>query len=154
MRNPKPAKSIKGKKRVETTEDTPSPDSPMVEETANGEQPEQPPVMEDPVAESLVAKAEQPEDQPANTTKERVSALAVVCVVSSLFGFLGLTSLLGLALGIVALKQMAANPQLSGRHLAILGVCLSTFWLVLWLAAGSALWVGLALVKALFNAIF
>jgi len=85
---------------------------------------------------------------------ERVSALAVVSVVSSLLGFLGITSLLGLALGIVALKQMAVNPQLSGRHLAIMGVCLSVFWLVLLVAMGSFLWVGLELVKALFNAIF
>jgi hypothetical protein len=49
---------------------------------------------------------------------------------------------------------MAVNPQLSGRHLAIMGVCLSVFWLVLLVAMGSFLWVGLELVKALFNAIF
>jgi hypothetical protein len=49
---------------------------------------------------------------------------------------------------------MATNPQLSGRHLAILGVCLSVFWLVLLLAMGSVLWVGMSLLKTLFNAIF
>jgi ABC-type antimicrobial peptide transport system permease subunit len=64
------------------------------------------------------------------------------------------TSLLGLGLGIVALKQMAVNPQLSGRHLAIFGVCLSAFWLALLLAMGSVLWVGMSLMKDLINAIF
>jgi hypothetical protein len=144
MRNPKPAQSAKAKKRDEASKDTPSSESPIVEETSNGEQPSQPPVMKE--------LATEPETAAPNS--ERVSALAVVSVVSSLFGFLGITSLLGLGLGIVALRQMATNPQLSGRHLAILGVCLSVFWLVLLLAMGSVLWVGMSLLKTLFNAIF
>jgi hypothetical protein len=49
---------------------------------------------------------------------------------------------------------MAVNPQLSGRHLAIFGVCLSAFWLALLLAMGSVLWVGMSLMKDLINAIF
>ena len=140
MRNPEP---IEVEEKVET-----KPESPVVEESTNGEQAEQPPVMEKSTPEV------QEEIQTASAPQERVSALAVVSVVCSLLGFLGVTSLLGLGLGIVALKQMAANPQLSGRHLAILGVCLSVIWLVLLLAMGSILWVGLSLMKDLITAIF
>ena len=142
MRNPEP---IEIEEIVET-----KPEPPVVEEPTNGQQPDQPPVMEEPAIEPETPAA----SVAVSASPKRVSALAVVSVVSSLLGFLGITSLLGLALGIVALRQMAANPQLSGRHLAILGVCLSVFWLVLLVAMGSGLWVGLALVKALFNAIF
>jgi hypothetical protein len=145
MRKPE---STKAKKRVESSEATQSSEPPVMEESTNGEQADQSPVMEESIPEV------QAEIQTPSTPQERVSALAVVSVVSSLLGFLGVTSLLGLALGIVALKQMAVNPQLTGRHLAILGVCVSVFWLVLLLAMGSILWVGLELVKALFNAIF
>jgi len=140
MRNPEP---IEVEEIVETKSDPP-----VVEESTNGEQAEQPPVMEKSTPEG------QEEMQTASPSQERVSALAVVSVVCSLLGFLGVTSLLGLGLGIVALKQMAANPQLSGRHLAILGVCLSVVWLALLLAMGSILWVGLSLMKDLITAIF
>ena len=108
----------------------------------------QPPLIEKPTSEV------QEEVQTASPPQKRVSALAVVSAVSSSMGFLGVTSLLGLGLGIVALKQMAVNPQLSGRHLAIFGVCLSAFWLALLLAMGSVLWVGMSLMKDLINAIF
>ena len=140
MRNPEP---IEVEEIVETKSE-----SPVAEESTNGEQAEQPPVMEKSTPEV------QEEIQTASAPQERVSALAVVSVVCSLLGFLGVTSLLGLGLGIVALKQMAANPQLSGRHLAILGVCLSVIWLVLLLAMGSILWVGLSLMNDLITAIF
>ena len=146
MRNPEPIETIEVKEIVETKSAPP-----VVEESTNGEQPDQPPVMEEPAAAEPDTAAATETD---SASSERLSALAVVSVMSSLIGFLGITSLLGLGLGIVALRQMAVNPNLSGRHLAILGVCLSVFWLVLLVAMGSFLWVGLALVKALFNAIF
>ena len=137
MRNPEP---IEVEEKVET-----KPESPVVEESTNGEQAEQPPVMEKSTLEV------QEEIQTASAPQERVSALAVVSAVCSSMGFLGVTSLLGLGLGIVALKQMAVNPQLSGRHLAIFGVCLSAFWLAVLTALGSVLWAGLSLMKDLIN---
>ncbi len=143
MRNPEPTKPIEIEEIVETKPEPPVMEE--VEESTNGEQAEQPPLIEKPTSEEV---------QTASAPQERVSALAMVSVVCSLLGFLGVTSLLGLGLGIVALKQMAANPQLSGRHLAILGVCLSVIWLVLLLAMGSILWVWLLLMKDLVNAIF
>ena len=146
MRNPEPIEPIEVEKIVETKPEPPVMEE--VEESTNGKQAEQPPLIGKSTSEV------QKEIQTASAPQERVSALAVVSVVSSSLGFLGVTSLLGLGLGIVALKQIAANPHLSGRHLAILGVCLSVFWLVLLFAMGSFLWVGLSLVKALFNAIF
>ena len=140
MRNPEP---IEVEEKVET-----KPESPVVEESTNGEQAEQPPMMEKSTPEV------HEEIQTASAPQERVSALAVVSAVCSSMGFLGVTSLLGLGLGIVALKQMAVNPQLSGRHLAIFGVCLSAFWLAVLTALGSVLWAGLSLMKDLINAIF
>ena len=143
MRNPEPTEPIE----VEETKPEP-PVMEEVEESTNGEQAVQPPLIEKSTSEV------QEEVQTASPPQKRVSALAVVSAVSSSLGFLGVTSLLGLGLGIVALKQMAVNPQLSGRHLAIFGVCLSAFWLVLLLAMGSVLWVGMSLMKDLINAIF
>ena len=124
MRNPEPTEPIEIEEIVET-----KPEPPVMEEVEE-------------------------EIQTASTPQERVSALAVVSAVCSSMGFLGVTSLLGLGLGIVALKQMAVNPQLSGRHLAIFGVCLSAFWLAVLTAFGSVLWAGLSLMKDLINAIF
>ncbi len=140
MRNPEP---IEVEEIVETKSEPP-----VAEESTNGEQAEQPPVMEKSTPEV------HEEIQTASAPQERVSALAVVSAVCSSMGFLGVTSLLGLGLGIVALKQMAVNPQLSGRHLAIFGVCLSAFWLAVLTALGSVLWAGLSLMKDLINAIF
>mgnify|MGYP006186496447 FL=1 len=146
MRNPEPTEPIEVEETVETKPEPPVMEE--VEESTNGEQAEQPPLIEKPTSEV------QEEVQTASPPQKRVSALAVVSAVSSSLGFLGVTSLLGLGLGIVALKQMAVNPQLSGRHLAIFGVCLSAFWLALLLAMGSVLWVGMSLMKDLINAIF
>lgn len=146
MRNPEPTEPIEVEETVETKPEPPVMEE--VEESTNGEQAEQPPLIEKSTSEV------QEEVQTASPPQKRVSALAVVSAVSSSMGFLGVTSLLGLGLGIVALKQMAVNPQLSGRHLAIFGVCLSAFWLALLLAMGSVLWVGMSLMKDLINAIF
>ncbi|MFM1557442.1 MAG: DUF4190 domain-containing protein [Limisphaerales bacterium] len=146
MRNPEPTEPIEVEETVETKPEPPVMEE--VEESTNGEQAVQPPLIEKSTSEV------QEEVQTASPPQKRVSALAVVSAVSSSLGFLGVTSLLGLGLGIVALKQMAVNPQLSGRHLAIFGVCLSAFWLALLLAMGSVLWVGMSLMKDLINAIF
>lgn len=146
MRNPEPTEPIEVEETVETKPEPPVMEE--VEESTNGEQAEQPPLIEKPTSEV------QEEVQTASPPQKRVSALAVVSAVCSSMGFLGVTSLLGLGLGVVALKQMAVNPQLSGRHLAIFGVCLSAFWLVLLLAMGSVLWVGMSLMKDLINTIF
>jgi hypothetical protein len=137
MRNPEPVE-------IEETVETKT-ESPVVEESTNGEQP---PLIEESTGDPETPAAAE------STNPERVSALAVMSAVSSSLGFLGVTSLIGLGLGIIALRQMTVNPQLTGRHLAIFGVCLSVFWLGLLIAIGSVLWVGLSLLKALFNAIF
>ena len=143
MRNPDPIEVEKVEEIVET-----KPEPPVMEEVEESTNGEQPPLIEKSTSEV------QEEIQTASALQERVSALAVVSAVCSSMGFLGVTSLLGLGLGIVALKQMAVNTQLSGRHLAIFGVCLSAFWLAVMTAFGSVLWAGLSLIKDLINAIF
>ena len=143
MRNPEPIEPIEVEETMET-----KPEPPVMEEAEESTNGEQPPLIEKSSSEV------QEEVQTASAPQEQVSALAVVSAVCSSMGFLGVTSLLGLGLGIVALKQMAVNTQLSGRHLAIFGVCLSAFWLAMLTAFGSVLWAGLSLIKDLINAIF
>ena len=143
MRNPEPTEPIEIEEIVET-----KPEPPVVEEVEESTNGEQPPLIEKPTSEA------HEEAQTASAPQERVSALAVVSAVCSSMGFLGVTSLLGLGLGIVALKQMAVNTQLTGRHLAIFGVCLSAFWLAVLTALGSVFWAGLSLIKDLINGIF
>ena len=143
MRNPEPTEPIEIEEIVET-----KPEPPVVEEVEESTNGEQPPLIEKSSSEV------QEELQTASAPQERVSALAVVSAVCSSMGFLGVTSLLGLGLGIVALKQMAVNTQLTGRHLAIFGVCLSAFWLAVLTALGSVFWAGLSLIRDLINGIF
>ena len=79
------------------------------------------------------------EDTPATQqTREsgvRVSALAILCVLSGLLSFLFFPALAALPLGIFALQRIdASDGKLTGRYLAIPGICLSVVALSAWLA--------------------
>ncbi|HEX3921793.1 MAG TPA: DUF4190 domain-containing protein, partial [Streptosporangiaceae bacterium] len=58
------------------------------------------------------------------------SGLAISSLVLGILGFLGITSVLGVILGIVALVQIRAQRQ-RGKGLAIAGIAVSTAWIVL-----------------------
>ena len=79
MRNPEPTESIEIEEIVETKPEPPVMEE--VEESTNGEQAVQPPLIEKSTSEV------QEEVQTASPPQKRVSALAVVSAVSSSMGF-------------------------------------------------------------------
>ena len=82
----------------------------------------------------------------------RISSLAVLCMLSALLGFLFFPALAALPLGILALKRIdESDGALTGRHLAITGLCISVAALSAWLAVIAVGWIALTLLKALFN---
>ena len=82
----------------------------------------------------------------------RVSALAILCMLSALLSFLFFPALAALPLGILALRRLdESNGALEGRHLAITGLCISVVALSAWLALIAAGWIALTLLKSLFN---
>ena len=82
----------------------------------------------------------------------RVSALAILCMLSALLSFLFFPALVALPLGILALRRIdESNGALEGRHLAITGLCISVVALSAWLALVAAGWIALTLLKSLFN---
>jgi len=58
------------------------------------------------------------------------SGLAITSLVLGILGFLGITSVLGVIFGIVALVQIRAQRQ-RGKGLAIAGIAVSAAWIVL-----------------------
>ena len=90
------------------------------------------------------------DDAPATEEKRRVeariSSLAVLCMLSALLGFLFFPALAALLLGILALKRIdESDGALTGRHLAITGLCISVAALSAWLALIAVVWIALKL---------
>jgi len=76
----------------------------------------------------------------------RVSALAILCMLSALLSFLFFPALAALPLGILALRRIdESNGALEGRHLAITGLCISVAALSAWLALIAVGWIALKL---------
>ena len=94
------------------------------------------------------------EDTPA-PQEVKVSALAILCMVSALMGFLFFPALAALPLGILALRRIdESNGTLEGRHLAITGLCISVVALAAWLALIAAGWIVLELLDGLAKIVF
>ena len=82
----------------------------------------------------------------------RVSALAILCMLSALLSFLFFPALVALPLGILALRRIdESNGALEGRHLAITGLCISVVALSAWLALIAAGWIAWKMLVTLFN---
>lgn len=74
----------------------------------------------------------------ARPTAPETSATAIASLVLGILGFFscGITPLVGLILGFVSLSQIrSSNGRLSGRGLAIAGICLSAVFLLFTIAA-------------------
>jgi uncharacterized protein DUF4190/putative regulator of septum formation len=69
----------------------------------------------------------------------KVSGLAITAFVLGLLGFLILTAIVGIILGVVGLVRIRDNQRLYGKGLAIAGIALSGAWLV-----GFAILIGIA----------
>ena len=68
---------------------------------------------------------------PPDLRPARTSGMAIASLVLGIFGFLGVTALVAVVLGIVALVQISGSRgRLRGQGLAIAGICLSAFMLV------------------------
>ena len=113
-----------------------------------------PPMLDYPDREGseVVAEEDTPATQETKARVVRVSALAILCMLSALLSFLFFPALVALPLGILALRRIdESNGALEGRHLAITGLCISVVALSAWLALIAAGWIALTLLKSLFN---
>jgi hypothetical protein len=102
-----------------------------------------------------VPEEDTPATQQTRESAVKVSALAILCVLSGLLSFLFFPALAALPLGILALRRIdESNGALEGRHLAITGLCISVVALAIWLALIAAGWIASKLLGdflALFN---
>lgn len=77
---------------------------------------------------------------PPATSPEKTSGMAIASLVLGVVGFCGITAILGLILGIAAqVKIRKSGGRLKGGGLAIAGIVLSAFMLLVSLLIGAAL---------------
>ena len=106
----------------------------------------------DRVESEVVAEEDTPAPQETKVREVKVSALAILCMLSALLGFLFFPALAALPLGIIALKRIdESDGALEGRHLAITGLCISVVALAAWLALIAASWIAWKMLVTLFN---
>ena len=119
---------------------------------------EEPPVLDWPERKQL--KMEDGETAPPSNGEEpaaaipagetKTSALAILCLLTALMSFLFFPALAALPLGIFALRRInASDGKLTGRRLAIPGICISVVALSAWLALTVgllAVWTALSIV--------
>ena len=85
-----------------------------------------------------------PVTEETRKVETRISSLAVLCMLSALLGFLFFPALAALPLGILALKRIdESDGAMTGRHLAITGLCISVTALSVWLALITVGWIAL-----------
>ena len=109
----------------------------------------------DRVESEVVAEEDSPAPQETKVGEVKVSALAILCMLSALMGFLFFPALAALPLGILALRRIdESNGTLEGRHLAITGLGISVVALAVWLALIAAGWIILELLDGLANIVF
>ena len=94
----------------------------------------------------VVVEDDAPATEETRRVEARISSLAVLCMLSALLGFLFFPALAALPLGILALKRIdESDGALTGRHLAITGLCISVVALSAWLALIAVGWIALKL---------
>jgi prepilin-type processing-associated H-X9-DG protein len=79
---------------------------------------------------AFAASAGAPPPLPATPVEVKTSGMAITSLVLGILGLCGITALVGLVLGIVALLKInRSGGRLSGQGLAIAGICVSGFML-------------------------
>ena len=72
---------------------------------------------------------------------QQVSALAILCMLTALLSPLFFPALAAIPLGVFALRRInESDGMLSGRHLAITGLCIATTALAFWMAFFAFIW--------------
>ena len=94
------------------------------------------------------------EDQ-TNTTYEtgsRPSVLAILCVFCASLGMLFFPAVVAIPMGIYALKFInESEGRLSGRQMAVTGLCVAITSLSLWLIIFTLTWLGVKLLASIAN---
>ena len=86
----------------------------------------------------------------APSESPRTSVLAILCVFCASLGFFLLPAIAALPLGVGALRTIdASKGRLRGRHLAVVGLCVSVVALSLWFLFFAVTWAGVNLVSGL-----
>jgi hypothetical protein len=86
----------------------------------------------------------------ARSESPRTSVLAILCVFCSSLGFFLLPAIAAVPLGVGALRTIdASKGRLRGRHLAVVGLCVSVVALSLWFLFFTVTWAGVNLVSGL-----
>ena len=86
----------------------------------------------------------------APSESPRTSVLAILCVFCAALGFFLLPAIAAVPLGIGALRNIdASEGRLRGRHLAVVGLCVSVVALSLWILFFTVTWVGVNVVSGL-----
>ncbi|MDP6903620.1 MAG: DUF4190 domain-containing protein [Verrucomicrobiota bacterium] len=106
---------------------------------------EEPPIME---------QTRTVEDQKTTIqeTGARPSVLAILCVFCASLGMLFFPAVVAIPLGIYALKYInESDGRLSGRQMAVTGLCVAITSLSLWLVIFSLSWLGIKILTTLTN---
>ena len=86
----------------------------------------------------------------AHSESPRTSVLAILCVFCASLGFFLLPAIAAVPLGVGALRAIdASEGRLRGRHLAVVGLCVSVVALSLWFLFFTMTWAGVNLVSGL-----
>jgi hypothetical protein len=92
------------------------------------------------------------EDQKPTTleTGSRPSVLAILCVFCASLGMLFFPAIVAIPLGIYALKYInESEGRLSGRQMAVTGLCVAITSLSLWLILFTLTWLGIKLLNGI-----
>ena len=97
------------------------------------------------------------EDQESNIieTRSRPSVLAILCVFCASLGMLFFPAVAAIPLGVYALKDINESEGcLSGRQMAVTGLCVAIASLSLWLVIFTLTWAGAKLFTTMTNLIW
>ena len=106
---------------------------------------EEPPIME----QTRTVEDQKPAIQ---ETGARLSVLAILCVFCASLGMLFFPAVVAIPLGIYALKYInESDGRLSGRQMAVTGLCVAITSLSLWLILFSLSWLGIKILTTVAN---
>lgn len=86
----------------------------------------------------------------AHSESPRTSVLAILCVFCASLGFFLLPAIAAVPLGVGALRTIdSSKGRLRGRHLAVVGLCVSVVALSIWFLFFTVTWTVVNLISGL-----